>query len=83
MEREGLDVLVVYGNSGRQGPRTGNLAYVSNFISFSGQQILVFPRRGRTRLVRGGGEPTNRIPAKRVDIRHPLRGHDARPETGV
>lgn len=44
MEREELDVLLVYGNSGRQGPRSGNLAYVSNFISFSGQQILVFPR---------------------------------------
>ncbi len=44
MEREGLDILLVYGNSGRQGPRSGNLAYASNFISFSGQQILVFPR---------------------------------------
>ena len=53
MEREGLDVLVVYGNSGRQGPRTGNLAYVSNFISFSGQQILVFPREGEPVLFVG------------------------------
>jgi len=53
MEREGMDVLVVYGNSGRQGPRTGNLAYVSNFISFSGQQILVFPREGEPVLFVG------------------------------
>ncbi len=53
MEREGIDVLVVYGNSGRQGPRTGNLAYVSNFISFSGQQILVFPREGEPVLFVG------------------------------
>ena len=53
MGREGLDVLVVYGNSGRQGPRTGNLAYVSNFISFSGQQILVFPREGEPVLFVG------------------------------
>ena len=42
-----------YGNSGRQGPRTGNLAYVSNFISFSGQQILVFPREGEPVLFVG------------------------------
>ena len=53
MESEGLDILVVYGNSGRQGPRTGNLAYVSNFISFSGQQILIFPREGEPVLFVG------------------------------
>ncbi|MFC1491912.1 M24 family metallopeptidase [Nitrospinota bacterium] len=43
MEREKLDVLIVYANSGRLGPCSGNLAYVSNFRSFSGQQALVFP----------------------------------------
>ncbi len=53
MESEGLDVLFVYGNSGRQGPRSGNLAYVSNFISFSGQQILVFPREAEPVLFVG------------------------------
>ena len=53
MGREGLDILLVYGNSGRQGPRSGNLAYVSNFISFSGQQILVFPREAEPVLFMG------------------------------
>ena len=53
MERENLDVLVVYGNSGRQGPNSGNLAYVSNFIPFSGQQVLVFPKEGEPVLFVG------------------------------
>lgn len=53
MERENLDVLVVYGNSGRQGPNTGNLAYVSNFIPFSGQQTVVFPKEGEPVLFVG------------------------------
>lgn len=53
MERENLDVLVVYGNSGRQGPNTGNLAYVSNYIPFSGQQVLVFPKEGEPVLFVG------------------------------
>jgi Xaa-Pro aminopeptidase len=53
MESENLDILVVYGNSGRQGPRTGNLAYVSNFRSFSGQQVLVFPLKGEPVLFVG------------------------------
>ncbi|MFP6869194.1 MAG: Xaa-Pro peptidase family protein [Nitrospinota bacterium] len=53
MEMENIDFLVVYGNSGRQGSRTGNLAYVSNFIPFSGQQILVFPRNGEPVLFVG------------------------------
>ncbi|MDP6279531.1 MAG: Xaa-Pro peptidase family protein [Nitrospinota bacterium] len=53
MESENLDILVVYGNSGRQGPRTGNLAYVSNFRSFSGQQVLVFPLKGEPILFVG------------------------------
>ena len=53
MKRAGLDVLIVYGNSGRLGPRTGNLAYVSNFRSFSGQQALVFPLEGEPVLFVG------------------------------
>lgn len=63
MERENLDILVVYGNSGRQGPRTGNLAYVSNFRSFSGQQVLVIPLRGEP--VMFVGVENQRIEAKR------------------
>jgi len=42
MAKENLDVLLVYGNNGRQGPRSGNLAYVSSYVPFSGQQALVF-----------------------------------------
>ncbi len=63
MESENLDILVVYGNSGRQGARTGNLAYVSNFRSFSGQQLLVFPREGEPVLF--VGVENQRIEAKR------------------
>ena len=46
MAEANIDVLVVYGNNGRMGIYSGNLAYVSNFISFSGQQALVFPLEG-------------------------------------
>ncbi|OGL68920.1 MAG: hypothetical protein A3J27_14140 [Candidatus Tectomicrobia bacterium RIFCSPLOWO2_12_FULL_69_37] len=53
MKRAGLDVLIVYGNSGRLGPRTGNLAYVSNFRPFSGQQAMVFPLEGEPVLLVG------------------------------
>lgn len=53
MAGAGLDVLIIYGNSGRLGPRTGNLAYVSNFRSFSGQQALVFPLEGEPVLFVG------------------------------
>ncbi|MEK6712206.1 MAG: Xaa-Pro peptidase family protein [Nitrospinota bacterium] len=53
MAKENLDLLVVYGNSGRQGPRSGNLAYVSSYVPFSGQQALVFPREGEPILFVG------------------------------
>lgn len=64
LDRENLDFLVLYGNSGRQGPRTGNLAYISNFRSFSGQQALVFPSKGEPVLF--VGVENQRIEAKRT-----------------
>ncbi|MFC1491068.1 M24 family metallopeptidase [Nitrospinota bacterium] len=54
MQREGLDVHIVYGSSGRSGNRTGHIAYVSNFRPFSaGQQVLVFPLEGEPVLFVG------------------------------
>ncbi|MFC1491712.1 M24 family metallopeptidase [Nitrospinota bacterium] len=64
MERENLDVLLVYGNNGRQGARSGNLTYVSNFRSFSGQQVLVFPLKGEPVLF--VGVENQRIEAQRT-----------------
>ena len=40
MAEANIDVLVVYGNNGRMGIYSGNLAYVSNFISFSGLSLF-------------------------------------------
>lgn len=63
MAKESLDLLLVYGNSGRQGPRSGNLAYVSAYRPFSGQQLLVFPREGEP--VMFVGVENQRIEAQR------------------
>lgn len=63
MEKENLDLLLVYGNSGKQGPRSGNLAYVSAYRPFSGQPVLVFPREGEPVLF--VGVENQRIEAQR------------------
>lgn len=63
MEKENLDLLLVYGNSGKQGPRSGNLAYVSAYRPFAGQRVLLLPREGEPVLF--VGVENQRIEAQR------------------
>lgn len=64
MQNDNLDVSVVYGNSGRLGSHSGNLAYLSKFHPFSGQQALLFPARGEPVLF--AGVENQRIEALRM-----------------
>ncbi len=58
MERQGLDAVVVYGNTGDP----GDVVYLSNFVPFGGNAVVVLPAEAEPTLITDAvlhGEPIN------------------------